>query len=442
MRTDSARDVAHEADSFGYKGRMDLPEPRLLDIPVPSALTHKIALDPTVRQRRAFSSFAGCHRVVYNFLLGCWWDWWRTYERSGRTTTKPNFPELKRTFNSLRCELFPWMNDPLAAHRDCWSQPFVDLQAAFSGWLRGRNDRPTFKSKRDRQEFYVANDKTRFDDHAIHLPKVGRTKMREALRFEGKILSTRVVRESDGRWYACVSVEGDHRRAHVGQAVLGLDLGVHHAVAVSDGRTFDSPKPLAHAIKRLRRAQRALSRRQKGSHRRTRAVARVGAIHARVKNIRTDWTHKVTTTLIRESQAVGIEDLHVKNMQSMRTLARALSDVGMAELRRQIQYKAALSGTAVVLADPWYPSTQLCSRCGGRQKMSLLTRKYHCTTCGLVLDRDVNAALNLRFLVPRASGKPLPDGPAATCVETGSSWSLKRETNLDPVAMNHGFESR
>jgi len=138
-----------------------------------TVLAHQICLSPTLAQAQSFCSFAGCHRVVYNFALDSMRSWWTEYERSGRTIDKPNFPELKRTFNQLRRELFPWMNDPKAAHRDCWSQPFADLKKAYQAWWKGSAKAPAFKSKRSAPSFYVANDRLIFDGKKVRLPKVG-----------------------------------------------------------------------------------------------------------------------------------------------------------------------------------------------------------------------------------------------------------------------------
>lgn len=405
-----------------------------------SELAHKIALDPTIEQARAFTSFGGCHRVVWNFALGCWWAWWCEYERSGRTIGKPNMPEMKRTFNDLRHELFPWMNDPLAAHRDCWSQPFADLERAFRNWLAGRADRPSFKSKhRSRLSFYVANDKLRFNGRRVHLPKIGWMRMRETLRFQGKMQGARVSQDATGSWSVAVQVEGDFARQRTGDGVVGLDFGILHAITDSDGQTFDTPKPLAKAQRRLARAQRVVARRVKGSNRRHRAVACVGRIHAHVKNIRNDFIHKTTTSILRENQAVGIEDLNVKGMLSNQHLARALSDVALGEMRRQIEYKAPLYETAVVIADRWFPSSKLCSNCGCKKdKLGLSQRAFVCEACGFVLDRDVNAALNLKSLVGRATAEPSLDNPATTRVESHpGSW--KRELNKDRATSNGSF---
>ena len=392
-----------------------------------SSLAHKICLSPSAQQEKAFRSFAGCHRAVYNFLLDSWRSWWWAYENSEKTLDKPNWPELKRTFNALRRELFPWMAEPLAAHRYCWSQPWSDLKNAYSAYFKKKGAAPRFKSRRNRWSFYVANDKLRFKGKKVRIPKVGWVKMREALRFKGKVLGARVVRESNGCWFVCVQVEADHSRERLDSKGLGIDLGIKNAMVLSeplvDGRqVFNAPKPLKRALRRLAKAQRIVSRRKKGSNRRAIAQRRVGRLYFRTRNIRNDWIHKTTTSIICESQAVGIEDLNVLGMQKNHKLSRALADVAMGEMRRQITYKAELYGTKVVLHDRWFPSSKTCSACGNiKAHMGLEERTHKCDKCGLSLDRDVNAALNL------TPGRGAAVEKSAAHVRRGSDRGLGRE---------------
>lgn len=171
-----------------------------------------------------------------------------------------------------------------------------------------------------------------------------------------------------------------------------------------------------------------MCRRKKGSGRRAKAVARVGRIHARIKHIRVHFTHTTTTSILRESQAVVIEDLNVAGMMANERLARALADVGLSEFTRQVKYKAELYGTRVVVADRWYPSTKTCSGCGAVQDVPLSQRTYTCPGCGLVLDRDLNAARNLEGLVrPKRPEPSAWETSPTTRVETGVGWSMKRE---------------
>lgn len=391
-----------------------------------------MALRPTKQQADVFERYAGVARFVYNFALSCWRDWCSEYnkaEREGRLheVEKPSMAVLKRTFNELRHDLFPWMDEAACNH--CWSQPFHDLQTALSSHRAGRTAPPQFKSKRrSNQSFYISNAKLKLKSRSVYVPKLGWIKSSEELRLSGRILSSRVSKKSDGKWYISIHVEGDFRRQRCADKITGIDLGITHAVTTSDGQVFDATKPLRTALSKLRRAQRIMARRKKGSRRRKKAANRVGKIHANIRHVRSHFTHTTTTSIVRESQAVVIEDLNVAGMMANERLARALADIGLGEFRRQIEYKARLFGTTVVVADRWFPSTKTCSGCGAVQDMPLSLRTYTCPACGLVIDRDLNAARNLEGLVrPRRPEPSSGETSTATRVETGVSWSMKRE---------------
>jgi putative transposase len=182
--------------------------------------------------------------------------------------------------------------------------------------------------------------------------------------------------------------------------VIGIDLGLTTFATISNGRQtekIEAPKPLKKNLKRLRRAQRVLSRRQKGSKRREQARRRVARIHRRVRNVRGDFLNKLTTRLARENQAVVVEDLHTKGMVRNRHLAKAVSDAGWGEFRRMLEYKVVLYGSRLVAVDRFFPSSKTCSGCGAVKAVLLLSdRQYACEECGALLDRDENAAKNIR----------------------------------------------
>ncbi len=352
-------------------------------------LTHKIALDPTCKQRRYFARAAGTARFVWNWAL----DEWNLQYEAGE---KPTANNLKKQFNAAYPSLYPWVGD---VHRDCHSQPFADLQAAFSNFFAGRADRPSFKKKgRTRASFYVANDKFTVTGKSVRLPVIGNVRLREPLRFTGKINSARVVEEA-GRWFLCVSVDvGEMTRDRTGDGVVGVDIGVKALATISTGEQFDNPRPLRKAQERLRRANRKLHRRGKGSRNRNKQRRVVAKIHQRIKNIRQDGLNKLTTGLAKNHGAVVIENLNVAGMVKNHRLAQAISDASFGLFRTMLTYKSALYGTLIVVADRFFPSSKTCSSCGlVKDVLSLGERIFRCP-CGLVIDRDLNAALNLRKL--------------------------------------------
>ena len=354
-------------------------------------LAHKIALDPTPEQRLFFEQAAGTARFTYNWALAEWQERYASGE-------KPKGHLLKKAFNALRRVQFPWTYD---VHRDATAQPFADLQQAFVNFWQGKADYPTFKKKgKCCDSFYVANDKFHLDGKSVTLPKVEAVKIREALRFNGKILGATVSREA-GRWAISIQVQlpEDYCRERTANGRVGADLGVTHLATLSTGEVVDGPKPLKRALRKLKRANRTLHRRQKGSANRRKARQRVSKIHARISHVRNDSLHKLTSTLCCENQALSIEDLHVKGLIKNTHLSRAISDMGWGECRRQLAYKAPLFDSQLNIIGRFEPSSKMCCRCKTvKQGLSLGERLFVCNACGHMEDRDLNAAKNINQL--------------------------------------------
>lgn len=381
-------------------------------------LSHKIALRPTQEQAAYFQQAAGTARFTWNWALA---EWNRQYEAG----LKPSAMALKKQFNAIKYTEFPWLE---AMHRDSHAQPFANLSNAWSRFFadikaKRKAFEPVFKRKgRSRDSFYVANDKFRIQDNVIRLPKVGYVAMTECLRFQGKILGATVSRRAD-RWYVAIQIEVSDQQAllsRTGNGTVGVDLGVKAAATLSTGESYAAPKPLKGSLRRLQIRSRAVSRklessktetglgrrqplpkgaRLRVSQNRNKSSLKLAKLHLRIANLRADFTHKLTTRLCRENQAVVLEDLNVKGMLANERLARAISDVGFGMIRQQMEYKSKRYGTRLVLADRWYPSSRLCSICGWKnESLALKDREWTCLKCGFVHDRDHNAAVNLERL--------------------------------------------
>ena len=213
-------------------------------------------------------------------------------------------------------------------------------------------------------------------------------------------------------------------------AALLADQFTSVATTLSTGEKLAGPKPLKRYLRALKRRQRQHSRKVKGSNNRRKSAARLAKLHARIAHIRKDWTHKTTTALTGRFALIGVENLNVRGMMANDKLARSISDIGFYEVRRQIEYKAALSGGVVVLVDRWFPSSKTCSECGCyRESLPLSVREWTCAECGAVHDRDVNAALNLRRVALAAGSCPA----SKACGEAGSGRS--RKTPVKPASM-------
>lgn len=372
-------------------------------------LAHKIRLEPNNRQKGYLTQAAGTARFVWNWALAEW-------DQQFKDGKKPNAIDLKKQFNQIKYEEFPWLK---GIHRDAHSQPFADLKSAFQSFFKKTSKRPKFKKRGRRDAFYLANDVFRLDGDRVRLPKIGWINLSEKLRFQGKIMSARVSRQAD-QWFISIQVDvGDYQKPRAADGTVGVDLGIKTFAVTSSDQEFQSPKPLSKFLKKLKRLQRRLSKRIRGSNRFKKLTLQITRLHARISNIRKDALNKITTQLCRENQAIAIEDLNVSGMVKNRKLSRAISDLGFYEFRRQIEYKSRIFGTDLVVIDRWFPSSKTCSGCGEIKKtLTLSQRSFCCEGCGLEIDRDLNAAKNLHragFAQLQARG---PEG-------SGHRWETK-----------------
>jgi putative transposase len=377
----------------------------------------RFELDPNREQRVRLAKSVGCSRFVYNWGLA---ESQQCYELTGK---RPNLGELKARLVELKKERCPWLYE-VSAH--IGQQALRDLDDAFERFFKGlRSDGPRAgfprykrKGERDSARLY----EVRFDgDRHIRLPLIGRVRLKETRLergFAGRILSATIRRRAD-RWFVSLCVEQERsalRPKRVGRPsdVVGVDLGLKNAAVTHDGRETRIVEPsqaLRASLKRLRRLNRRLARRQKGSRNHEKARRQVACLHYKISCRRQDYLHQLSSSLAKTKSVIVLEDLHVRGMQRNRHLALSVSDAGMGELRRQLSYKCAWYGSTLIIADRFYPSSKTCSRCGCvKESLSLTERVFACTRCGLSLDRDENAARNLRRLGLQAVGIELPEG--------------------------------
>lgn len=371
----------------------------------------KVALDPSPAQERLLLSHAGAARFAFNAGLA-------HVQEAIEAGVKPewSFYSLVRWWNANKDALAvnadgtPWWaeNSKEAANTGLRS-----LAAALSNWAKSRKGQrkgkrvgfPRFRAK-DRATPRFAYTTGRFglidgDPKALKLPRIGRVHCMEdvAERVGGARVLRMTVSRRAGRWYAALTVEREEPAAAKetprGGAV-GIDLGIKTLATLSDGTVISNPRCLAASERRLKRAQKALSRKTRGSKRRAKARAKVARLHAHVANQRIDAMHKATTWLASTFSEICIEDLNTAGMVKNHHLAKAVSDAAFGEFRRQLEYKTARTGAALHVIDRWYPSSKICSKCGRvKAKLSLSERVYRCDACGLVMDRDLNAAVNI-----------------------------------------------
>ncbi|MFE5407025.1 RNA-guided endonuclease InsQ/TnpB family protein [Streptomyces sp. NPDC056580] len=380
-------------------------------------LRYSFRLYPNTAQRTALAKAFGCARVVYNDALRA--------RETARSQGLP-FPKTGALSKQLitQAKNTPeriWLGEVSAV---VLQQSLRDLDAAYRNFfdaLKGKRPRmgaPRYKSRKDARQAVRFTANARWSITAggkLRLPKIGDLKVKWSRTLPSTPSTVSVVKDSAGRYFASFVVEtGTSEVLPKATPELGIDLGLGHFAVLSDGRKVDSPRFLRRAEKRLKKAQRALSRKEKGSQNRDKARIRVARAHARVADARREFHHRLSTKLIRENQAVAVEDLAVKGLARTR-LAKSVHDAGWSAFVTMLEYKAARYGRIFVRIGRFEPTSQVCSRCGVKDgPKPLHVRVWTCGACGAVLDRDINAAVNVAKaagLVVSARGAQVRRGP-------------------------------
>ena len=345
---------------------------------------------PNDAQAAELSRTFGCVRKVYNMALAARTEAWTRQERVNYNATSAMLTAWKKT------EELAYLSEVSSVPLQ---QTLRHLQGAFTNFFAKRAKYPRFKAKkkcRERAEYTTSA--FRFRDGALTLAKMAAPL---DIRWpgplpEGSAPSTVTVsRDAAGRWFVSMLCDDVITTAPATTAAVGVDAGITTLVTLSTGEKITNPKHERRDRARLAKAQRGLSRKAKGSSNREKARLKVARAHARISDRRRDFLHKLTTRLVRENQTVVIEDLGVRNMVGNHSLARAVSDASWCRMREMLEYKCAWYGRDLVTVDRWFPSSKLCGTCGAvRAKLPLNVREWTCD-CGVVHDRDVNAARNI-----------------------------------------------
>ncbi|GGP18239.1 IS607 family element transposase accessory protein TnpB [Nonomuraea glycinis] len=426
---------------------------------------YHFALDPTTRQVAVLASHCGAVRVAFNWGLAQVRAnlAQREAERSygipeDRLTPALSWSmySLRKRWNHVKGEVAPWW---AGNSKEAYACGLARLADALSNWRESRQGTrkgpkvgfPRFKTKRRAaRSVRFTTGAIRLDGHThVVLPVLGRIKTHEPvgklarLLTEGARIASATVRWQEGRWHVSFTVHTERAVATPARpdAVIGVDLGIKTLAVFSDGRPpAANPRHLTTATRKLRRLSRAVSRKhgpdrrtgQKPSQRWLRANAARNRAEHRVAALRRDGIHKLTTALARTYGTIVVEDLNVAGMLRNRRLAKAISDAGFGEIRRQLAYKTGWNGGRLVVAGRWFPSSKTCSSCGAvKAKLPLRMRTYVCEGCGLSMDRDENAARNLASLVKRTvagSGPETRNGRGAD-LKTPPGGAGGRETS-------------
>ena len=393
-------------------------------------IAHKIALNPNNKQATYFAKATGTARYAYNWALDQWHHQYEAWKKDN-SLPKPSEAALRRQLNAIKREKFPWM---LEVTKNAPQMAIIQLGVAFKNFFAGRAGYPNFRKKGVSDRFSMSNDQFSLNGSRIRIPNLGWVRMRESLRFSGKILSATVSREAD-RWFVSITVETQdisHLPKAKNQGAVGVDLGVSTLATLSTGETVSGPKPHTALLKRLRRLSRSLTRKKKDSNNRKKAKIKLARLHARIRRIRQDALHKLTTHITSRFHTIGIEDLNVKGMMSNHHLARCIADMSFFELRRQLTYKAEMRGGLIVVANRWFASSKLCSVCQSKHKvLPLSVRQWICSSCGAHHHRDVNAAINLKnYAVSSTVSACGEEGAGRGRKTTVKPSSAKQEVNI------------
>jgi len=359
---------------------------------------YKAELKPNNKQRNALARSAGCARFAFNWGLA---QRIELYKNEKKSTTAVN---QHKDLCKLKDEKFPWMYESTK----CAPQESLrDLDKAFKNFFRGIKSGqkvgfPKFKSKhKGKDSFRISTGAVYITGSSIKLPLINapiRLKEKNYIPVKGVKFNSYTISKEADKWYISVQVEENLLNPVMHpEEIVGVDLGIKTLATVSDGTKYANPKNLNKLERSLKRQQREVSRRKKGPSNKRKSVEILQIKHKKVSNCRKDVIHKMTSSLVKtKPKILVIEDLSVKNMLKNHKLSKALSDASFGEIRRQLTYKALWYGSEIIVADRFFPSSKLCSSCGQiKEDLTLKDRVYECG-CGNILDRDLNAALNLK----------------------------------------------
>lgn len=393
---------------------------------------YKTEIAPNNRQQTLFKMNIGACRWAFNWALE------RKKAAFDKKEKIPNNIELHRELNKLKgTDELPWAYE---VSKCSFQNGLINCDRAFQNFfarckkkVKGKKGFPKLKSKKNPHQSVRLDGSIHLTDNShIKLPCIGTVKLKESyyIPLNAEIKSVTISSKA-GKWYVSCLIEEDINSLSLKNNKVGVDLGIKTLATCSDQITFENPKALKSNLRQLKRLQRRVSRKTKGSQNHKKAKLKFNKLHNKISNIRKDSIHKATTKIVRDNQTIILEGLRVSNMLKNHCLAQAVGDMSASEFRRQIEYKAKWHGREVIIADTFYPSSKTCSCCGWKnENLKLKDRIFKCEICKNEMDRDLNAAINLKnYTVSSTGNYALGDG-SSVCLETDkSNPSLKKESN-------------
>lgn len=350
--------------------------------------SYKFRIYPTICQEEILRKTIGSCRFVYNWALTRRREDWILNKKSiSFNKSCRNLTVLKKDKKTN------WLADVSIV---CLQQSLSHLDFAFSNFFKKKSGYPSFKRRKSGGSAKFVGNGFSLKGNELKIAKIKTPiKIQWSSSFSSVPSSVTISQNACGQWFASFLCQEEIAKLPALNSKIGVDVGIESFATLSDGRKFSQPKKIRRLRKKLARLQKRHSRKQKGSKNRERARKKVARVHQHIADVRKDFLHKLSTQLVRENQAIALEDLAVSNMVKNRHLARAISEQGWREFRTMLEYKCEWYGRDLLVVDRFYPSSKTCSCCGAKASFGLETRQWTCGGCGANHDRDVNAAKNI-----------------------------------------------